>query len=443
MPTDFPTGLDAFTAKKILDLEDAIQALQAKVGIDASTDASSIDNRLSGKQDSIPPGTYADNPTPGTPKTAVVTEPDTVNELVGGQIIAGAEPREAMSEAIRLGYTSSISSVDDKGRVLNLLGIPNYQPIQGGRTSAMLGDSRMDFLSCSATKFDMIGGWIYDCSKLGNWEGNYDVRLTQQRTNADGLGVNYTVGISSIRELAGRTEMDRLVVESGKNRTQCYSKFVNTKVSILPNTGAVTPSAPVLAAAFSIEAPDTNEPAALIRALPVAIGDLLRIEDTAGLTTARVTSAGRLELVPRVAGQCLAVLDAAGVVQASLSNQGQLFLNGQGASSTVFQVSGAGLSRWKFNKDGIQYWDDGTGAFDTMLRRAATGNKLQTDDQFAALDGIITKYLAGAGKVATADGDFATTPVNGMVVVLQDTTDGTTRLAVRAANVWKTTPALA
>jgi hypothetical protein len=54
----------------------------------------------------------------------------------------------------------------------------------------------------------------------------------------------------------------------------------------------------------------------------------------------------------------------------------------------------------------------------------------------------IAPVLADAGKTAAADGDFDTPPDDGAVVVLVNTTDNTTRLAVRAAGVWRVSAAL-
>lgn len=65
MTTDFPTGLDSFTNPAATDamndpgvkhdeqhanLNDAVEALEAKVGIDASADATSLDNKVANKQ---------------------------------------------------------------------------------------------------------------------------------------------------------------------------------------------------------------------------------------------------------------------------------------------------------------------------------------------------------------------------------------------------------
>lgn len=70
MPFDsaFPANLDTFPAdganleKPVVRLENAVRALEAKVGKNASTDTTSIDSILAGKQATIPPNTYAGLP---------------------------------------------------------------------------------------------------------------------------------------------------------------------------------------------------------------------------------------------------------------------------------------------------------------------------------------------------------------------------------------------
>lgn len=46
MPTNFPTGIDTFTAKKVIDLEDALEAVEAKLGVNGSADATTVDKKL-------------------------------------------------------------------------------------------------------------------------------------------------------------------------------------------------------------------------------------------------------------------------------------------------------------------------------------------------------------------------------------------------------------
>jgi hypothetical protein len=54
----------------------------------------------------------------------------------------------------------------------------------------------------------------------------------------------------------------------------------------------------------------------------------------------------------------------------------------------------------------------------------------------------IAPVLADVGRVTVADGDFDNPPDDGTVAVLVNTTDNTTRLAVRAAGVWRVSAAL-
>jgi hypothetical protein len=58
MGTAFPGALDGFDDNKIVDLEDALKAVEAKVGVTASTVPTSLEYRLGQKQDVIPVGTY-------------------------------------------------------------------------------------------------------------------------------------------------------------------------------------------------------------------------------------------------------------------------------------------------------------------------------------------------------------------------------------------------
>ena len=78
MTSSFPDDLDAFDDKLVIDLEDALKAVEAKVGVDGSAVATSLDNRIEvevaarvaadavlqtavdGKEPSIPPGTLAE-----------------------------------------------------------------------------------------------------------------------------------------------------------------------------------------------------------------------------------------------------------------------------------------------------------------------------------------------------------------------------------------------
>lgn len=53
MPTDFPSALDAFAARKIVDLEDALQAVEALLGITGSTVAGTVEQRLTAVQTAL------------------------------------------------------------------------------------------------------------------------------------------------------------------------------------------------------------------------------------------------------------------------------------------------------------------------------------------------------------------------------------------------------
>jgi hypothetical protein len=78
--------------------------------------------------------------------------------------------------------------------------------------------------------------------------------------------------------------------------------------------------------------------------------------------------------------------------------------------------------------NGQMQWGDGTSAADTNLYRGAA-NRLKTDDAFWAVDGVVTKTKAGT----PTDADFATTPVDGTMVI--DTT--ASKIWVRVGGVWK------
>ncbi len=70
----------------------------------------------------------------------------------------------------------------------------------------------------------------------------------------------------------------------------------------------------------------------------------------------------------------------------------------------------------------------GASPTDTNLKRAAA-DKLQTDDQFVAVDGITTKTVAGA----VSDASFTATPASGTIAI--DTTNS--RIYVRVGTTWK------
>lgn len=70
----------------------------------------------------------------------------------------------------------------------------------------------------------------------------------------------------------------------------------------------------------------------------------------------------------------------------------------------------------------------GTGTTDTNLYRSAA-NRVKTDDNLHAVDGVTTKYKAGT----PVDGDFATTPPDGTIVV----DSSANKIWTRIGGVWK------
>lgn len=60
-----------------------------------------------------------------------------------------------------------------------------------------------------------------------------------------------------------------------------------------------------------------------------------------------------------------------------------------------------------------------------------------TAERVRAPDGLVTKYLSGAGLVTITDGDFTTAPPDGTVAVVRNSTDSSVRLAIRANGAWK------
>ena len=55
-------------------------------------------------------------------------------------------------------------------------------------------------------------------------------------------------------------------------------------------------------------------------------------------------------------------------------------------------------------------------------------------------EGVATKVLSGPDKRTAADQDFGITPVVGSTAVLEDTTDGSVRHAVRGGTGWFVSP---
>lgn len=77
---------------------------------------------------------------------------------------------------------------------------------------------------------------------------------------------------------------------------------------------------------------------------------------------------------------------------------------------------------------GYQFGGAGAAAMDTNLYRSAA-NRLKTDDNFHAVDGVTTKYKAGT----PVDGDFATTPPDGTIVV----DSSANKIWTRIGGTWK------
>lgn len=71
-----------------------------------------------------------------------------------------------------------------------------------------------------------------------------------------------------------------------------------------------------------------------------------------------------------------------------------------------------------------------------------TTNAQSTVRQVQASQGVATAQFSGAGKVTVTDGDFTIAPPNGMIALVTNTTDNTTRMACRVGGVWKVTATL-
>ncbi len=68
---------------------------------------------------------------------------------------------------------------------------------------------------------------------------------------------------------------------------------------------------------------------------------------------------------------------------------------------------------------------------------AVSGNRLVTDSQLLATDGLRGKYLSGAGKTTVVDGDFTFAPGDGTTAIHYDTTGGKGYVSIRANGAWK------
>jgi Pectate lyase superfamily protein len=103
-----------------------------------------------------------------------------------------------------------------------------------------------------------------------------------------------------------------------------------------------------------------------------------------------------------------------------------------GASGPAIRLGIPGDANAKagIDTDGKHYWGagGGTSGWDTNLYRQAA-NQLKSDDTIIAADGVQTKYKAGT----PVDGDFATTPPDGTLVV--DSTGN--KIWARVGGTWK------
>lgn len=112
----------------------------------------------------------------------------------------------------------------------------------------------------------------------------------------------------------------------------------------------------------------------------------------------------------------------------------------QFAGGSSFNPTGVNDRRWQVNLNGLQlnqpaanvnqiaFGDSGAAAADVNLYRVAA-NQLKSDDTIIGADGVATKTKAGT----PVDGDFATTPPSGTIVV--DTT--ASKIWVRVGATWK------
>jgi hypothetical protein len=92
-------------------------------------------------------------------------------------------------------------------------------------------------------------------------------------------------------------------------------------------------------------------------------------------------------------------------------------------------VTGEANRQFQLRHSGKMDWGPGGAtAMDTNLYRTAA-NQLKTDDNLQAVDGVATKYKAGT----PVDGDFASTPPDGTLVV--DSTGN--KIWARVGGTWK------
>jgi Pectate lyase superfamily protein len=105
--------------------------------------------------------------------------------------------------------------------------------------------------------------------------------------------------------------------------------------------------------------------------------------------------------------------------------------NAAGGNVRRMKIDGSGFG---FNQptgsttDSLEWGAPGAAAMDTNLYRSAA-NRLKTDDNLHAVDGVATKYKAGT----PVDGDFATTPPDGTIVV----DSSANKIWTRIGGTWK------
>lgn len=142
-------------------------------------------------------------------------------------------------------------------------------------------------------------------------------------------------------------------------------------------------------------------------------------------------------VVPVQSSYGLVAVNAGGSGGYSIIGDNLLIAGGSSGGNTALhyaQKRGSETqNRFQITEQGDHAWGSGSATPDVTLRRGAA-NLLQTDDRFVAVDGVTTKTKAGA----PVDGDFASTPADGTMVV--DTTNS--KLYIRIGGTWKQTAAL-
>jgi hypothetical protein len=169
----------------------------------------------------IPPGTYVPVPTAVAP--AIVA--------TAGPLIPSATGQSAaLKESIRLPYTSTITSTNKNGKVVNLIGVGLFpdgtMPYADGWLT--LGDESLDYIHCMAP-LDLAGQPIIDFNFVGNSEGLYNPRLSQALDSTVPQYNTLTVGISTmpVGGVGYLAAIDRLVFNSGQSVANSKATFKN------------------------------------------------------------------------------------------------------------------------------------------------------------------------------------------------------------------------